>query len=80
MRKNIFVLKEKEVNEMSCKMMGALKAAGAGAILGIAVGSILGVIAAPCGKKKKRHGKLSRMGGTVRAVGVAMQNLADLLH
>ncbi len=64
---------------MANKITGVAKAAVAGALFGTAVG----MVSVPRARTKKRNhrgGMAETAGNTLRAVGVAMENVADIIQ
>jgi hypothetical protein len=61
---------------MTEKAVGITKAAIAGAFFGSAVG----MMSVPKNKNNKKHSVMSDVSGTLRIVGVAMQDISNLLR
>ena len=61
---------------MTEKAVGITKAAVAGAIFGSAVG----MVSVPKEKNNKKHSIMSDISGTLRIMGVAMQDMSNLLR
>ncbi len=64
---------------MANKITGVTKAAVAGALVGTAVG-MASVPRAHHKKRKHRGGMAETAGNTLRAVGIAMENVADIIQ